>query len=325
MRAVLYDAPQAAPYVAEVAEPEPSPHGAVIRVEATGVCRSDWHGWMGHDPDIAAFPHVPGHELAGVVAAVGGEVRRWRGGERVTVPFVCACGTCPTCATGNGQVCERQTQPGFTHWGSWAQLVRVEHADVNLVALPDDLGAVEAAALGCRVATAFRAVVQVGRVAAGETVAVHGCGGLGLAAVMIARAAGARVVAVDPDGAARELAGRLGADATVADGDEVSGVHLSLDCAGHPAALAAAVRGLRRHGRHVQAGLLPVAPPVPMDLVIARELQLLGSHGMAAHSYAQLFALRLPVDRLVTRRIGLDDAPAALADPPGGGITVIEP
>ena len=154
-----------------------------------------------------------------MVHAVGSEVRGWRGGERVTVPFVCACGLCPTCAAGNGQVCERQTQPGFTHWGSWAELVRVEHADVNLVALPDALGAVEAAALGCRVATAFRAVVQVGRVAAGETVAVHGCGGLGLAAVMIAHAVGARVVAVDPDAAARELAARLGADAALADGE----------------------------------------------------------------------------------------------------------
>jgi alcohol dehydrogenase len=175
-------------------------------------------------------------------------------------------------------------------------------------------------------------VVQVGRVAAGEWVAVHGCGGLGLAAVLIARAAGARVVAVDPDAAAREMADQAGADVVLEDGAGVAaatpggrGVHLSLDAIGHPSAIDASVRGLRRRGRHVQAGLMPQAPPVPIDLVITRELQFLGSHGMAAHSYPALFALGLPIERLVTRTIGLDDAPGALTDPPRGGITVIVP
>jgi D-arabinose 1-dehydrogenase-like Zn-dependent alcohol dehydrogenase len=140
---------------------------------------------------------VPGHELAGTVAAVGGDVTGWAVGDRVTVPFVCACGSCPSCLAGQHQVCDRQTQPGFTGWGSFAELVALDHADVNLVALPDDVSAATAAALGCRFATAYRAVVHQGRVRAGDWVAVHGCGGVGLSAVMIAVAAGARVVAVD--------------------------------------------------------------------------------------------------------------------------------
>jgi len=333
MRAVLYDAPRATPRVEVVDDPRPPAEGAVLRVTATGVCRSDWHGWMGHDPDIRAFPHVPGHELAGIVEAVGPGVRRWRGGERVTVPFVCACGHCPMCAQGDGQVCEHQTQPGFTHWGSWAERVAIDHADVNLVALPGDVDDVSAAALGCRVATAFRALVHVGRVAAGEWVAVHGCGGVGLAAVLVARSSGARVVAIDPDPAARALAAELGADVVLADGEggRVAaatggrGAQLSLDAVGHEDVLAAALAGLRRRGRHVQVGLLPQRPRVPMELVISRELEILGAHGMAAHAYPELLALRLPIDRLVTRRIGLDDAPAVLTDPPGGGITVIVP
>jgi alcohol dehydrogenase len=324
VRAVAYDAFGATPRVAEVAPPSCPPHGALVRVAATGVCRSDWHGWQGHDKDIATFPHVPGHEFAGVVETVGSHVRSWRGGERVTAPFVCACGSCAACAAGDGQVCERQTQPGFTHWGSWAELVRVDHADVNLVALPDGTGFVEAAALGCRVATAFRAVTQVGRVQAGERMVVHGCGGVGLAAVLVGVAAGATVVGVDPDPAARALARELGAAAAVAPGEALPEADLSLDAIGDPAALAASLRGLRRRGRHVQVGLLPEAPPVPMDVVIARELQVLGSHGMAAHAYGRLLALDLPIGRLVTRRIALDEAPAALVDPPRGGITVIE-
>jgi alcohol dehydrogenase len=255
----------------------------------------------------------------------------------VTVPFVCACGTCAQCAAGEQQICDRQTQPGFTHWGSFAELVAIDWADVNLVALPDGLEYDAAAALGCRFATAYRAVLQVGRVRAGEWVAVHGCGGVGLSAVMIAVAAGARVIALDVSEAALGRAREAGAEVAVPAGSEVreltgGGAHVSLDAIGAEAACAASVAGLRKRGRHVQVGLLPQPPRVPMDLVIGRELELLGSHGMAARAYPGMLALvaagRLAPDRLVASRIGLDDAPRALAAMTGGspvGITVIRP
>ncbi|ALO93930.1 Oxidoreductase [Streptomyces hygroscopicus subsp. limoneus] len=345
MRAVMFEEYGKPAEVREVPDPEPAEHGVVVRVEATGLCRSDWHGWMGHDPDIT-LPHVPGHELAGVVEAVGAQVTGWRPGDRVTVPFVCACGSCPSCAAGDQQVCERQTQPGFTHWGSFAEYVALDHADVNLVALPDDMTYATAAALGCRFATAFRAVVQQGRVAAGEWVAVHGCGGVGLSAVMIAAASGARVVAVDVSPRALELARTFGAaeclDATrVSDPAAIvreltgGGAHLSLDALGSSATCAASVNGLRRRGRHVQVGLLPSpdgTTPVPLARATALELELLGSHGMAAHTYPGMLHLVgagvLRPDLLVTRTITLDAAPAALAamdTAPGAGVTVIEP
>jgi D-arabinose 1-dehydrogenase-like Zn-dependent alcohol dehydrogenase len=243
-------------------------------------------------------------------------------------------------------VCERQTQPGFHHWGSFAQYVALDHADVNLVAIPDDMAYATAAALGCRFATAFRAVVQQGRVAAGEWVAVHGCGGVGLSAVMIAAASGARVVAVDVSPQALDLARTFGAaqcvDAsrtpeTAAAIRELTGggAHLSLDALGSPATCAASVNGLRRRGRHVQVGLLPSADgttPVPLARAVALELELLGSHGMAAHAYPAMLELVvsgvLRPDLLVTRTIPLDAAPQALAAmgaAPGAGVTVIEP
>ncbi|MEU6510783.1 zinc-dependent alcohol dehydrogenase family protein [Streptomyces sp. NPDC046942] len=345
MRAVVFERYGAPAEVRELPDPHPAPHGVVVRVEATGLCRSDWHGWMGHDPDIR-LPHVPGHELAGVVEAVGPLVRRARPGDRVTVPFVCACGTCPACAAGDQQVCERQTQPGFHHWGSFAEYVALDHADVNLVAIPDDMAYATAAALGCRFATAFRAVVQQGRVAAGEWVAVHGCGGVGLSAVMVAAASGARVVAVDVAPQALDLARKFGAaecvDATGAADTAAAvreltggGAHLSLDALGSPATCAASVNGLRRRGRHVQVGLLPSADgttPVPLARAIALELELLGSHGMAAHAYPEMLRLVrsgvLRPDLLVTSTIPLAAAPAALAamgTAPGAGVTVIEP
>ncbi|MFF5179638.1 zinc-dependent alcohol dehydrogenase family protein [Micromonospora sp. NPDC000316] len=348
MRAVIFDEFGALPEVRDVPDPAPPPGGAVIRVEATGLCRSDWHGWQGHDSDIRP-PHVPGHEFAGVVTAVGADVRGWRPGDRVTAPFVCACGRCPACLAGDQQVCERQTQPGFTHWGSFAEYVALHDADVNLVRLPDDLGYPAAAALGCRFATAFRAVVQQGRVAAGEWVAVHGCGGVGLSAVMIAVACGARVVAVDIASGALDLARSLGATVCL-DGGALTGpgavaaavrdvtgggAHLSLDALGSHATCAASIESLRRRGRHIQVGLLPAVqgrPALPMDVVIAYELELRGSHGMAAHAYPELLRLVTagvlrPAD-LVTRTIGLDDVPDALASmdrPTTGGMCLIRP
>jgi D-arabinose 1-dehydrogenase-like Zn-dependent alcohol dehydrogenase len=337
MRAVVYEAFGELPAVARVPDPAPPSHGAVVRVEATGLCRSDWHGWMGHDPDIRAFPHVPGHELAGVIEAVGPDVREWAPGRRVTVPFVCACGDCEQCAAGNEQICDRQRQPGFTHWGSFAELVALDWADVNLVALPDAVDPVAAAGLGCRFATAYRAVVHVGRVQPGEWVAVHGCGGVGLSAVMIAASQGARVVAVDVAEGALEAARRAGAEVAAAAGADVreltgGGAHVSLDAIGSEGACAASVAGLRKRGRHVQVGLLPEPPRVPMDLVIARELELLGSHGMAARAYPELLALveagTLRPGELVTREIGLDEAAAALAAMGEGGsagVTIIRP
>ncbi|MGA5202404.1 zinc-dependent alcohol dehydrogenase family protein [Streptomyces variegatus] len=345
MRAVVFERYGEAAEVRDVADPEPAEHGVVVRVEATGLCRSDWHGWQGHDPGIA-LPHVPGHELAGTVEAVGARVTGWRPGDRVTVPFICACGTCPSCAAGDQQVCERQTQPGFTHWGSFAQYVALDHADVNLVAVPGELSFATAASLGCRFATAYRAVVQQGRVAAGESVAVHGCGGVGLSAVMIAAASGARVVAVDVSERALELARKFGAaqclDATSVPDTAAAvreltggGAHLSLDALGSPGTCAASVNGLRRRGRHVQVGLLPSptgTTPVPMARAIALELELLGSHGMAAHSYPPMLELVrsgvLRPDLLVTSTIALDEVPSALAAmgaAPGAGATVVEP
>jgi D-arabinose 1-dehydrogenase-like Zn-dependent alcohol dehydrogenase len=344
LRAVVFEEFGKPLEVREVPEPVPSRAGSVIRVEATGLCRSDWHGWMGHDTDIT-LPHVPGHELSGVIESVGDDVANWLPGDRVTVPFICACGRCAACARGAQQVCERQEQPGFTHWGSFAEYVPVHHADTNLVALPESMSFATAASLGCRFATAFRAVVGQGRVRPGEWVAVHGCGGVGLSAVMIAAACGARVVAVDVSPGALELARTFGAqvcvDASALTGSVADavreatggGAHLSLDALGAPVTCVNSVQSLRRQGRHVQVGLLPQGVQLPMDRVVPLELEILGSHGMAAHEYPSMLGAVASGDfrpiELVGRRITLDEVPEALAamgaaGGAGSGMTVVE-
>ncbi len=341
MRAVVFQDFGREPEIAEVPMPECSPTGAVIRVRASGVCRSDWHAWMGHDSDIR-LPHVPGHEFAGVVEAVGHEVTGWKPGDLVTVPFVCACGRCEQCLTGNQQVCDNQMQPGFTQWGSFAEFVAIESADTNLVALPPELDFVSAAALGCRFATAYRAVMTQGRVQSREWVAVHGCGGVGTSAIMIALAAGANVIAVDVSPNALALASELGAVTVSGDSDVVTvirdltggGAHLSLDAFGSRLTSDNSIRCLRKRGRHVQVGLMVgdnALAPIPMDLVIANELEILGSHGMAAHEYpavlAHIAAGDIDPRALVGRTITLEEAPHALTTMDSlalPGMTVIE-
>jgi alcohol dehydrogenase len=344
MRALRYAAVAAEPCVVEVAAPPCPDDGLVLTVMATGLCRSDWHAWMGHE--AVPLPHIPGHEYAGVVTEVGSLVRQWSRGDRVTAPFVLGCGVCAWCRGGDAQVCPDQLQPGFTGPGSFAELLAVPRADVNLVALPESVGFVAGASLGCRFSTSFRALTAHGAVGEGDWVAVHGCGGVGLSAVMIATALGARVVAVDVSEEARARARALGAEHVVdarAERDvagavaELSsgGVQVSVDAVGDALVAATSIRSLRRRGRHVQVGLLVGSAgmtALPMDRVIAHELSLHGSHGMAAHEYPAMLALvasgALRPERLVGAVIPLDAAGAALAGMDGSaghGITVITP
>lgn len=348
MRAIVFDRFSSRPQLQDIDAPTAPDAGVVIDVEATGVCRSDHHAWSGHDPTIT-LPHVPGHELVGRVASAGAAVTGFDVGRRVTVPFVCGCGRCRWCVSGNAQVCPDQTQPGFTHFGSWADQVVIHNADANLVAVPEDLPAAAVVGLGCRFATAFHGLRVRARLGAGETVAVFGCGGVGLSAIMIARALGAEVVAVDVSDAALASARELGAACTVdARGlgpeelsaevvaqfasDRPDGVDVTVDALGRADTIRAAIGSLAPLGRHVQIGLLPEEPVVDVPRVIALELSVLGSHGMAAADYPELVDLvvegRLRPQELVTTVIGLDEAPAAMEamNTPAGaaGMTIID-
>ncbi len=343
MRAMYYEAFGARPEIRNLPDPTPAPGGVVIKVAASGLCRSDWHGWMGHDSDIR-LPHVPGHELAGEVVARGAGVTRFREGERVTVPFASGCGHCHDCRSGHQQVCAAQFQPGFTHWGSFAEYVAIDFADHNLVRLPESVDYATAASLGCRFATSFRAVVDQGRVKGGEWVAVHGCGGVGLSAIMIAAAMGANPIAIDISADKLAFAREIGAVATidaraVADVAEAvreisgGGAHLSLDALGSPVTCFNSIANLRRRGRHVQVGLMlgeHTTPQVPMARVIAHELEILGSHGMQAWRYDEMLSMMaagsLNPQKLIGRHVSLDEAVPALMDmatSPDLGISVI--
>lgn len=345
MRAALYERYHEIPAITSVPDPICPPDGVIVRVEACGVCRSDHHAWAGSDPDVKP-PHVPGHEFAGVVEEVGKETRRWKRKAAVTAPFILACGVCDECLRGDPTICDHQHVVGFSSWGAFAEYIAVPRADFNLVAMPEALGFAETASMGCRVTTAFRALVDRAGLAAGERLAVHGCGGVGLAAVMIGSALGARVIAIDvreePLAKAMELGAeaRLNAHGLSEAGNMVreltgGGVDVSIDALGTEASFHQSLASLRKLGRHVQVGM-PVGihrhPTIPLlDLIYARQITLIGTRGIAASRFPALLELleagHLDLRKLISRRISLEEAGQALADMDGyvgTGITVID-
>ena len=326
MRAAVFEQFRGSIEIIDAPDPTAAAGEVVVEVLAVGLCRSDYHGWHGTDPDIVC-PHVGGHEFVGRVVAVGAGVVRVREGDRVVAPFVCGCGTCEPCLLGQQQVCRRQEQPGFTRWGAFATYATVPFADTNAVVVPVEVSDEAAALVGCRVSTAYRGVVERGRLHAGEVLCVHGCGGVGLAAIAFGRALGAQVVAVDISSSALALAVSLGADLTLdasttedvgtAVHDLVGGAHVSVDCLGHAATASNSILSLRALGRHVQIGLFPTATAdVPISRVIRDELELLGVHGLSASRFGQVFAMmaagQLDPAAMIRQRLSLADIPTAL-------------
>jgi len=345
MKAIIFEEFGSPLKIATVADPTSDDDGVVIKVMASGICRSDWHGWLGRDPDIKKLPHVPGHELAGTIEEIGKNVKKWKRGDRVTVPFVCGCGSCPECKSGNHQVCDNQFQPGFTHWGSFAEYVTIKYADTNIVHLPDEIDFVTGASLGCRFSTSIRAIKSQGGVKQGQWVAVHGCGGVGLSAVMIANALGANVIAIDINNEKLNLAKSFGAKIIINAQENKNivgeireltdrGADVSIDALGSVKTCSDSILCLKKGGRHVQVGLMvgeDYLPRLPMDQVIAKELQIYGSHGMQANRYGSIFDMissgKINPGLLIGKKIQLEKAPKIFEQMnkyKGVGITVID-
>jgi len=322
MKAAVYNTFNGAIEIKQVDDPVATEKEAIIEVRASGICRSDWHGWKGHDPDIR-LPHVPGHEFSGIVKEVGSKVSLFQSGDRVTAPFCCGCSTCPQCMKGNQHICDRHFQPGFTDWGSFAQYVRIKNADFNLVKLPSSVDFVSAAGLGCRFITAFHGIVNQGKVNNSMFVAIHGCGGVGLSAVMVAAVYGARVIAVDINEENLQRAKSLGAEYTINATKvnvvdkvlEISkdGANLSMDALGSHETSANSINCLAKKGKHIQAGILGSENDITVSTadLIAKEIEVIGSHGMPIADYDIIFDLisskKIDLSLLIERTVKLED------------------
>ena len=302
MKAAVYRAYNDSIEIQRVVDPVVTETGAIIEVKATGICRSDWHGWKGHDPDIQ-LPHVPGHEFSGVVKEIGNEIALFQLGDRVTAPFCCGCAICPQCMKGNQHICDNHFQPGFTDWGSFAQYVHIKNADFNLIKLPSSIDFASAAGLGCRFITAFHGIVNQGKVDNSMFVAIHGCGGVGLSATMIASVYGAKVIAIDINEKNLQKAKSFGAEYTInATREEVvnrvreitnGGANLSMDALGSPETSTNSINCLTKKGKHIQVGILGSENNILISTadLIAKEIEIIGSHGMPIANYDIIFDL----------------------------------
>ena len=332
------------PTFEKIADPVCGPNSVVIELKACGVCRSDYHAWLGSDPDVK-LPHIMGHELAGIIAETGSGIKRFAVGDYVTVPFILGCGICSDCQTGNSTICDNQETIGFTVSGGFAQFVEIYFADFNLVRLPCSLGFETAAAMGCRVTTAFRALTDRACLLPGEWLAVYGCGGIGTSAILIAKALGAKVIGIDINTLALEKARNLGADIVLDSAkfpniwQEVreltnGGVHVSLDALGIEETFQNSIRSLRKLGRHIQVGM-PTGNNANvslalLDLIYSRQLKVIGTRGMASSGFSSLLTMidegSVKIDSLISKNLKLSQVSEALSQfgkRSEAGITII--
>jgi D-arabinose 1-dehydrogenase-like Zn-dependent alcohol dehydrogenase len=333
MKAAVMEAVRKPLVVKDVQDPSCPANGVIIRSEAEGVCRSDWHAWSGDWGWIGLVPPLPlvmGHEFCGVVEEVGKDSRNFKKGDRVLVPFSQGDGVCEYCRAGQSHICANPMLPGFSYWGGYGHYVGVPNADANLVAMPDDVGFEEGASMGCRFMTSYHGVVDRAQVRPGEWVAVHGCGGIGLSAIHVAAAIGANVIAVDLDDAKLELAKKVGAqyvvngkktDAVAAIMDITKGgAHVGVDALGVKATCQNSILSLRKQGRSLQIGLTSAAEKgevaLPIDRMVTMELSLIASLGMPANRYASMLqmvnAKKLDPKSMITETISLGGASAVL-------------
>ena len=331
MKAAVMTALNAPLEIQRLPDPTPGPTDAVIGVEACGICRSDWHTWQGDfECDL---PRVMGHEFGGVIEAVGADVRGFKVGDRVTIPFHMACGRCVYCYTGQSNICRKLGTIGVDFNGGFAQFALVPEANVNLVSLPEEVDALSAAAIGCRFMTAYHAIVDQGQVKPGEWVAVFGIGGVGLSAVQIATVLGAQVIAVDINEEKLSLAKKEGAVVTInaAEDNPVKsikditrgGADMSIDALGSTTTARPAIKSLRKGRRHVQIGLTTKSETetgdisLPTDIMTVKEIRFIGSLGCPPASYTGMLTLiangRLDPTRLVTETVALEETSEVLS------------
>jgi D-arabinose 1-dehydrogenase-like Zn-dependent alcohol dehydrogenase len=309
--------------VRNVPDAKPGPLGVLISVKANGVCRSDWHAWIG---DVKRdLPMILGHEMTGVVEEVMPGVTKFKKGDRVVVPFSGGDGICEYCQGGSPHLCDKPIVPGRTYAGGYAEYVGITLADRNLVALPDEVSFTEGAALGCRFMTSFFGLVDRAEIQPGEWVVVYGCGGIGLSAINIASALGCRVIGVDINPANLELAKAMGAEYTVDSRTSKaveavmditgSGAHVSVDALGIADTCVQGIMSLRKGGRHLQIGITTKKEggyiKLPVDLMVVKALKFIGTLGMPPHRFASMMPMvlqkRLTPGKMVNREISLSE------------------
>ncbi|GLW46186.1 alcohol dehydrogenase [Streptomyces sp. NBRC 14336] len=343
VRAAVLPAVGAPLEIAEIELPDPGPGQVRVRLAAAGVCHSDLS--LSNGTMVVPVPAILGHEGAGTVTAVGEGVTGLAPGSGVVLNWAPSCGSCPACGRGEVWLCGNAMNGAANVHARRVSDGTELHPGLNVAAFaeetvvpascvlpaPEGVPLAEAALLGCAVLTGYGAVHHSARVREGETVAVYGVGGVGLAAIQSARIAGAsRIVAVDVSAAKEELARAAGATDYVVASDTTAreiraltgkqGVDVAIECVGRATTIRAAWDSTRRGGRTTVVGIGGKDQQVTFNALEifhwgrtlsgcvygntdpARDIPILGDHVRAG---------RLDLGQLVTERIGLEGIPAA--------------
>lgn len=319
--------------IEERPDPQIDDGEVLVKTEACGICRSDWHGWQGDyawmEGGAVSKGNILGHEPAGTILEVGADVENFREGDHVVVPFNIVCGKCANCRDGNAHMCENLLHYGFDDGaqpGAFATHLRIPNADFNLARIPDGIAAHEMAGLGCRFVTSYHAMADRADIEAGDDVVVHGCGGIGLSAINVATALGANVIAVDLAEEKLALAEELGAVETVNASDvadvprEVQGItdggaQISVDALGIRETCLNSVNSLEKLGTHVQLGITTSEEEgridFPIDMMLHAEIDVITAKGFQPHRYDEIFGLmandKISPEKLVTNHVALED------------------
>ncbi|HEY3215841.1 MAG TPA: zinc-binding dehydrogenase [Candidatus Eisenbacteria bacterium] len=321
MKAAVFHEPNRPLALEEIPRPRPGPGEVLVQVAACGVCHTDLH-YIDHG--VKTFmppPLVLGHEAAGLVVELGeGASGMRRIGERVLLPAVVPCGACENCRRGRENICDHLRMFGNNMPGAYAEYVVAPAKDC--IPLPDEVPLEEGSIIADAISTPFHAVKNRGRVTAGDTVAVFGCGGLGMNVLQCAIALGAQAIAVDVSEQKLEIAGRLGAIAAIhpPSAGRVDkaikqltggGVDVAFECIGKPATVRAAFDSVRRGGRLCVVGYCTEEVPLALSKLMYYEIEVVGSLGCPTFEYPRLIELvrrgKIALEPMVTSRMALED------------------
>jgi 6-hydroxycyclohex-1-ene-1-carbonyl-CoA dehydrogenase len=319
MRAAVYPGNGKPLAIVDVSAPVPKPGEIVMRVAACGLCHTDLH-YLDHGvPTFKTPPLILGHEAAGTVFTLGEDVAGVKVGDRVLAPSVWACGRCRYCRAGRENLCSDLVMPGNHTDGAFAEYLAVPAKE--LVPLPASIPLEQACVIADAVSTPYHAVTRRGRVTAGDTVAVVGCGGVGLNVVQCAAVAGATVIAVDLNDARLELAKRLGARFVInpktnervdkaVRGLTDGGVDVAFEVVGSPRTIDLGFGLIRKGGRLVVIGFCHEPVPVNAGKLMFYELEMAGSLGCGAGEYPEIVSLvatgRIQLDPIVSGTLPLE-------------------
>jgi propanol-preferring alcohol dehydrogenase len=319
MKAAVFHGPKQPLKLEDWPKPAIGPDDILVKVAACGLCHTDLH-YIDHGvPTFKKPPMILGHECSGTVAELGANVKTFKAGDRVLLPAVMTCGTCDWCRTGRENICKTMVMFGNHVDGAYAEFVKAPAKDV--FTLPKEVPLEDGSIIADAISTPYHAVKNRAQVKPGDTVAIFGCGGVGMNAVQLSAAVGATVIAVDIVDAKLEWAKKLGASHVINASKTQDaakdirkmtggGADIAMEAIGNPATMRQAFDSLRKGGRLCVIGYTDKEVTLPASKIMFFEMEVVGSLGCRPVDYPRIIEMarigKIQVSQLVTAKFKLE-------------------